>query len=146
MKLNNQEKKEIGVRLRYIRELLKITLDDMGKQAGISRRFISEYEKGLRCPPLTYLKYLHDVHNINLNYILRSEGRMFRLTETDKNSIEFGDATEDVDELLLYMLKVPHCLYSVLGFFTEYKLTNKEVIRRDFPGGFCDNKTIYREK
>jgi len=42
----------------------------------------------------------------------------------------FGKMQDDVDELLRFMAKVPHALYTMLGYFAEYKLMNKEVIQR----------------
>ena len=65
---------------------------------------------------------------VNLNFIFGGEERKFR-TETPKN-LDFGRLQEDVDELLEHMAEIPHTLFAVLGFFTEYKVMNKEVIQR----------------
>ncbi|NIM17651.1 MAG: hypothetical protein GTO45_37270 [Candidatus Aminicenantes bacterium] len=43
---------------------------------------------------------------------------------------DFGKMQDDVDDLLCFMAEVPHALYTILGYFTEYKLMNKEVIQR----------------
>ena len=42
----------------------------------------------------------------------------------------FGKMQDDVDDMLRLMAEAPHALYAVLGYFTEYKLMNKEVIQR----------------
>jgi len=119
---------ETGLQLRNIREDLRMTLDAVSKETGISRSYISDFERGFRLPTSKYLKYLHDNHQVNLNYVFGSEGRKFRTTK-DK-APDFGKMQDDVDELLRFMAKIPHALYAILGYFTEYKLMNKEVIQR----------------
>lgn len=119
---------DTGLQLRNIREDLRMTLDAVSKETGISRSYISDFERGFRLPTSKYLRYLHDNHQVNLNYVFGSEGRKFR-TAKDKPP-DFGKMQDDVDELLRFMAEVPHALYSILGYFTEYKLMNKEVIQR----------------
>jgi transcriptional regulator with XRE-family HTH domain len=114
--------------LKAIRDDLRMTLDAVSKETGMSRSYISDFERGFRLPTSKYMRYLHDRHLVNLNYIFGSEGRKFR-TEARK-APDFGKMQEDVDELLALMGEVPHALYAVLGFFNEYKLMNKEVIQR----------------
>ena len=119
---------ETGRQLRSIREDLRMTMDAVSKETGISRSYISDFERGFRLPTSKYLRYLHDSHQVNLNYVFGSEERKFRMTK-DKPP-DFGKMQDDVDDLLRFMAEVPHALYAVLGYFTEYKLMNKEVIQR----------------
>lgn len=120
--------KVFGLQLKAIREEIRMTLDAISKETGISRSYLSDFERGFRLPTSKYLNYLHDRHKVNLNYVFGSEGRKFR-TGAEKTP-NFGMLQEEVDKLLCFMAEMPHALYAVLGFFTEYKLTNKELIEK----------------
>ena len=124
--------KDIGLQLRAVRERLRMTLDDIKEQTGISRSYVSDFERGIRLPTSKYLKYLHDRHNINLNFIFCSEGRMLRLSAEEKGRLDFGKYQEEVEELLGLISKMPHALYAVLGFFMEYKINNEKLINDFF--------------
>jgi transcriptional regulator with XRE-family HTH domain len=122
--------KNIGLQLRNVRERLRLTLDDLHKEVGISRSYISNFERGHKIPTAKYLKYLHDKYNVSLHYIFCSSGRMFRHTGEELGALDFGKNQEDVDELLSMMYRVPHTLHSMLVHFAEYKLENEEYIAR----------------
>jgi len=116
-----------------------MTLDAVSKEIGLSRSYISDFERGFRLPTSKYMRYLHDRHKVNLNFIFGGESRKFR-AEAPK-APNFGRMQEDVDELLVHMAEIPHTLFAVLGFFTEYKVMNKEVIQRYRSEKAGDNKS-----
>jgi transcriptional regulator with XRE-family HTH domain len=120
--------KDIGLQLRAVRERLRMTLDDIKEQTGISRSYVSDFERGVRLPTSKYLRYLHDRHDINLNFVFCSEGRMLRMSEEEKGRLDFGKYQEEVNEMLGLISKMPHALYAVLGFFMEYKINNEKLI------------------
>jgi transcriptional regulator with XRE-family HTH domain len=120
---------EIGIQLKSIRERLNWTLNAMSKATGISPSYLSDFERGFKLPTSKYLKYLHDTHNINLNYVFCTDGRMYRPIEVEGVKPDFGKFAEEIDELLYYLARVPHAMYAVLGFFVQYKMSNKEIIK-----------------
>jgi len=117
-----------GLQLKAIREELRMTMDTISKETGISRSYLSDFERGYRLPTSKYLNYLHNRHRVNLNFVFGSEGRKFR--PGSKEVLDFGKFQDEVDKMLVFMAEMPHALYAVLGFFTEYKLMNKELIER----------------
>jgi transcriptional regulator with XRE-family HTH domain len=124
---------EIGLQMRAIREQLEMTLDEMSKATGISRSYISEFERGIKMPTSKYLRYLHDNNNINIHYVFGSEPDMFRKKPGDSpKPPEFGKYKEDVDEMNIYMAKMPPVLFAMLGFFSEYKMKNRQLIKEHF--------------
>lgn len=123
---------KIGLRAKAVREHLRMTLDEMSRDAGISRGYVSDFERGVKLPTGKYLRHLHDKHGVNLNFLYNSEGRMFRPSK-EEEIVEFGKYQEDIDELLKYLAKIPHALYSVMGFFAEYKLENAKIVAKYFP-------------
>ncbi|NIM15404.1 MAG: helix-turn-helix domain-containing protein [Candidatus Aminicenantes bacterium] len=137
-----KEKKyaNLGQRIKAIREHLKMTLADVSEETGISRSYISDFERGFKLPTAKYLKYLHNNHNINLNYIFCSDEEMYRKEKEEK--YDFGKFNEEIEELLFYLSKIPPAIYAVLGFFTEYKLKNKEIIDYYIP----DMKTLKKRR
>jgi transcriptional regulator with XRE-family HTH domain len=140
MKANKERKYvQIGSRLRAVREHLHLTLEALGKEAGISISYLSDVERGYTFPNVKYLRYLHDRQRINLNYIFGSDIRMIRSPEDELVARNLAKYEEDVVELLRCLATVPHLLYQMLSFFSEYKVTHKELIEnylinRDQPG------------
>jgi len=121
---------DIGLQLKNIRERLNWTLDTMSQATGISRSYISDFERGFKLPTAKYLKYLHDTHHISLNFIFGSDGRMLNPRVEKNLKPDFGKYGEEIDELLLYLSRIPHALFAVLGFFAEYKINNKQLVKQ----------------
>lgn len=117
-----------GLQCRAIRQRLRLTLEDVHKETGISASYISDFERGLKLPTAKYLRHLHDKYQVNLNFIFCGEGRMFRLSAKESEIKDFGKFQEEVDEMMTYMSKVPHSLYSMLVQFSEYKVENQEFL------------------
>lgn len=118
---------EMGLRLKAIRTELRMTLADMSKDCGLSRSYISDFERGFRLPTSRYMRYLHDHRSVNLNYIFSGNGWMFR-TPPKGVPPDFGRFQEEVLELLNLMAEIPPALYSVIAFFSEYRLRSKDII------------------
>jgi transcriptional regulator with XRE-family HTH domain len=135
MEAKKSERKymEMGLRFKAVREHLDMTLDDMSKETGISRGYISDFERGYKLPTGKYMRHLHDKHGINLNFLFTSEGRMLRPISGEAD-MDFGKHQEDIEELLKVMARIPHALYAMLGFFAEYKMGNAHIIEKYFPG------------
>lgn len=111
------------MQLKTIRDELHMTLEDR-----VAPRLHPGFLEGV---PVAHV----EVHAVfvrppqsELKFIFGGKSRKFR-TETQKTP-NFGRMREDVDELLDHMVEIPHTLFAVLGFFTEYKVMNKEVIQR----------------
>lgn len=121
---------EIGMRLKKIRRELGYTLDKMSDEANIARSYISQFERGLKYPNKTYLKYLFEVHNADLNYLLGGEGTPYRLSESMRKLYsDFGKFSDEVKEMLHYMITIPHTMYHILSCFSEYKVTYDNFIK-----------------
>lgn len=63
----------IGNRIKNIRKVLALQQTEFAKEIGISQSTISSYEKNLRNPPVSVLKQIADIYNINLDYLLNDE-------------------------------------------------------------------------
>jgi transcriptional regulator with XRE-family HTH domain len=120
----------IGLQLKKIRDQLDWTMDIMSKATGISRSYLSDFERGVKLPTAKYLKYLHDTHHVSLNFIFGSDNRMLNPLGEKNPKPDFGKNSEEIDDILLLLSRVPHALYAFLAFFAEYKITNKQLIKQ----------------
>jgi len=112
---------EIGKRLKIVRVNLGLSIEKISKVTGFSKSLISEAENGRKKPSSVYLFGLLDQFKVNVNYILTGNGQMF----LDQSS----SMDEEVRELFYMLENVNLVKYAVLGFFIEYKIRNKDVIK-----------------
>ncbi len=122
----------IGIKLREIRDKLRLKADDVNRELGISRSYVSEFERGIKLPTIKYVKYLHDKYNVNINYIFCSDSEMFRPDEDRGERWDFGKMGDAVEEMLDYMSSNPQLLFAMLLKFTEYKMENKKFLEESF--------------
>lgn len=131
-KLKNMETrlKEMGQRLRLVREQLGFTLVKMKEETDISKSYISEFERGKKIPASKYLFQLAEVFKVNLNYIFTGSGDPFISADSGKVSqYEFGKYEEEINDLLFHMAHIPNAKFAVLQFFTEYKENMDDFIK-----------------
>lgn len=70
-------KKEIGRRLRYIREIKNLSQAELGNSIGIQYQHVSKYERGETVPTWENLIKLLELYNVNLNWLLTGRGNIF---------------------------------------------------------------------
>lgn len=137
MKKYFMDLKKVGERLKTARKTLKLTMDDMRDISGYSKSLISSAENGLKKPSVVYLFTLLDKFNVNINYILCGEGKMFLEPDQpgkEKKELEqipLKDLMKTDENLrqLVYMIdRVDMVRYAVLSFFIQYKTENKRMI------------------
>lgn len=63
-------KKEIGLRIRAIREKMNLTKEEFSKKIGISSQYLGMIEKGKNNISIETLKLLCDFTNLSADYIL----------------------------------------------------------------------------
>lgn len=63
-------KKEIGIRIRNIRENMNMTKESFAKLLGISGQYLGTVEHGKSCLSIGKLKILCDITNMSADYIL----------------------------------------------------------------------------
>lgn len=121
---------EMGARLRVIRQQLKLTLEVLRKEVGVSASYISDFERGIKLPTAKYLRHLHDNYHVCLDYVFGSRDTIFRRAMDDKEPLDFGKFKEEVDEMMTLMSEFPHALYAMLLKFSEYKVDNRDYISK----------------
>lgn len=125
--------RDIGIHTKAVREALGKTIQGMSDATGISRGYISDFERGVKLPTARYIKYLYEKCDINVNYIFSGEGLIFRPVRGKALPLDFGSYQGDVEELVWLMYKVPHTLLYQLHSHMDYKLKYKQMLSEHFP-------------
>jgi transcriptional regulator with XRE-family HTH domain len=76
--------KEIGKRIKKVREVLNLTQKELCDIIGIGRAILTKYENGDLIPSQKFLKLLKYELKVNPNWILTGEGEMFLNDEKEK--------------------------------------------------------------
>lgn len=125
-------KKDIGIRLRTVRKSMGFTQDKMVGFFDCGRANYSRIEKGEVFPNPTMLEVLYHRFNISLHWLICNIGEM-KPARPENVQAETGNpgkssSSEEIQELLFYLEKVPMIRHAVLGFFLEYMEENKKLI------------------
>ena len=63
--------KELGMRIRYLREQKKMTLEDLSFEAGINKNYLSDLERGNRNPTIKILSRISIALDISLEELFK---------------------------------------------------------------------------
>jgi len=79
--------KEVGLRLKKLRETLDLSQSKLARLLGVSQSAISKWEAGERDIPTAVLLKLKRRLNVNLDWLLSGEGEMFAISQAEKSSL-----------------------------------------------------------
>ena len=130
---HEQLKKDVGMRLRKIRKALGFTQNKMVSYFEIGRANYSRIEKGEIFPGAAILNVLRSQLNVSLDWLIANKGDMFirdasMQANGNSQTINLGDYSDEIKDLLIHLEKVPMVKHAVLGYFIEYKTRNKKLI------------------
>ena len=63
--------KELGMRIRYLREQKKMTLEDLSFEAGVNKNYLSDLERGNRNPTVKVLQRIAYALDISLENLFK---------------------------------------------------------------------------
>lgn len=132
-------KKQIGVKMRKFRKKLGFTQTEMVSHFDIGRANYSRIEKGEVFPNVLILHTLKTKFHLSLDWLIGDEGvngdeaeMLLKEKKKKKETPEFGEDSEDINNLFFHMGKIPLIKHAVLNFFFEYKLKNNKIIQKLF--------------
>ena len=70
-------KKQIGKRLKAIRELKGLSQTELGESLGIQYQHVSKYERGGSVPTWENLIKMIELYEVNINWLLTGRGKVF---------------------------------------------------------------------
>ncbi|MBN1155137.1 helix-turn-helix transcriptional regulator [candidate division KSB1 bacterium] len=116
-------KKEIGRRLREVREQNGLSQTDFGKRLGIKYQHVSKYERGESVPTWENLIKLIEQFDVNINWLLKGTGDPYLSHERREPQDDVSQSSITVDQFSLEdYLKTDEQLKNALtDFVMKYK-------------------------
>ncbi len=84
----------INVRIKQVRELLKLTQKELANKLEIGQSTVADVEKGRIYPNPIYIEKLHEIFDINLNWLICGSGKMkkdFSIVENSQIKFRFSE-------------------------------------------------------
>ncbi len=128
--------KTIGLRLKEIRNTLRIKQKDLAAALDIAGCYLSELEHGKGNPCHAFFYKLSTRFGVSLDYLFLGEGDMFLKSKTlkDKEKELENEKTMTIESLTRLIDISPMFKYQVLGFAAKFKYDNERIIREDIDG------------
>lgn len=136
--MNNKDlAQNIAAKLKKIRQDKHLSISDMALKINVNRNSCARNENSRNIPNINTLLNLGHRLNISLDWLLLDKGSMY-FTEKTEAIESINDAGEplspplpdDINELLLYMEKIPLLRHEILAQFYRFKETNQDLMQR----------------
>ena len=128
--------KDVGLRVKAVRDKLNLKQGAYAKQLGISQSFLSYIEKGKRKPSYELLLSLLSILNINLHWLVSGAGDMFNPDTNQEQQLKekfsrlFPGVPQDQEVLeLVKNLEVPIIKNALLEKYLLYRKRYEDFIR-----------------
>lgn len=142
--------KDVGIKMRKLRQSLKLSNSRMAARLNVSRGTYSRNEEGKSMPGVATLIKLNKDYNISLEWLLLNKGPMYYLKEPSESEKEETPPEEikeeppephpairlleslgsESEELLEHMDRIPLLRHKVMVLFHTFKEDRKEMIER----------------
>ena len=86
----------LGQKLKEIRTIKKLSIEEFAKKLGTSPRAYTSYEYDERKPSFEVCFNLRTVFDVNLNWLIADDGEMFLLPSYDKIEDELTQKVENI--------------------------------------------------
>jgi transcriptional regulator with XRE-family HTH domain len=131
--LIQENRKDIGTRIKAIRKTLRLNQKEMAEKLNTLNTYISEIETGKGNPGHTFFFKFAYTFSVSLNFLFFGQGDMF--LETDPK-IEPGEnkppeKITSTADLVWYLENSPMFYHNIIGLATKFKYENEEIIKRD---------------
>ena len=141
-------KKEIGKRLKLIRELKGLSQTELGNSLGIMYQHVSKYERGESVPTWENLIKLIELYGVNINWLLTGRGKMF-LSKMgyeeieEKTILKIKDEDSEIEEIIEELKKDKELKTLLYNYIKNYLGTKQaaSMLKRKAEGLVKDLKT-----
>jgi transcriptional regulator with XRE-family HTH domain len=125
-------KKEVGFRLKKIREKLSFSQDRMASFIETGRTNYSKYENGEVFPNYLALQKMCANQDVSLDWLICEKGSMFFKDKEDILQQVEAHAEKPIKdeylELFSKMEQIPLLYYEVMAYYQRFKLEHKELL------------------
>ncbi len=129
-KKRNSVLKEVGPRLKRVRETMEYSQERMAALFGVTRSTYCRYEAGNAFPGASGLELLVSYFNVSPDWLMTGIGEMY-LQEDEQSpaNLQLEDLKPDVQGMVKVMKKMPLICFEVLSFYYAFKLDNPHVFQ-----------------
>lgn len=130
-------RREIGKRIRLVRDKKGITQSELGEKLGIQFQHVSKYERGETVPTWENLIKLHEFYDVNINWLLTGKGTMFvsplTYSVADNQSlaaIRDLDSDDQLDEIITELRndqELKNLIYDYIKNYRQLRLTTSKL-------------------
>jgi transcriptional regulator with XRE-family HTH domain len=118
MQLNDKTvRKEMGFRFLLFRKAIQKTGKQLASELNIPESTINEIENGSTYPKITWLHYLYEKYELNINWLLTQNGRMF----TKESRPGKKDSPEQKYAELIELMQVPAVEQAINATLTKIR-------------------------
>lgn len=82
--------------LQAIRKKLNLTTNEIAAQLDLTVRTYSSYERGERKPPIDFFEKIYKIFNVNLNFLICSQGEIFNAPTYEQVEDELTQKVEAI--------------------------------------------------
>ena len=128
---------EIGLRLKDIRQKLKMTQQQLGDKLGINGSAVGKYENGISFPTGKMLDLLASQYNVSMDYLLCGRGTLFYDDEDTPDWSRSGNMVEgdkELEELFSLVTSMSWVRHAVVGYFQRFRLEHRHLIDKGLQG------------
>ena len=129
--MSKEHLKELGKRLKAIREELGMKQKEFALSLRLSDSFICQIEKGNARGGYEFFFRLASHFNVSLDYLFYGRGEKFlKHVPGEKEEREIKEISEiETTEELLWLMEHSNIFYfNVMGYSSQYYLSNKKII------------------
>ncbi|MCP5050397.1 MAG: helix-turn-helix transcriptional regulator [bacterium] len=126
--MKKQRKREVGQRLKQVRERLRLTQSRMALDLIVARSTYSTTEAGTYYPAAPLLLALGEIKGVSIDWLLFGRGGMFnRGKDLNEEVFRFVDGNNEAQDLLYLMKTFPLFNKRIMEQLHQFKQENQEL-------------------
>jgi transcriptional regulator with XRE-family HTH domain len=131
--MKQQHLKELGKRIKTLREKLNVNQKQFAAGLGISGSLLSQIETGHKNPVYQLLYKLMNQYNVSLDWLFTGQGEMFLKSKPEVKAREdkYIDDIESIDDLVWYLEHSNLFNLNVMGYAARFFFENEEHIKKE---------------
>lgn len=131
--MNQHHLKELGKRIKTVREELHMIQKEFAAKLGISGSLLSQVESGRKNPVYEFLHKLMKDYHVSLDWLFTGKGEMFLKMKSEKEPGEdkYIDEIVSIDDLVWYLEHSNLFNLNVMGYAARFFFENEEHIKKE---------------
>jgi transcriptional regulator with XRE-family HTH domain len=131
--MKKEHLKELGKRLKTLREELGMNQKKFAAAIGISGSLLSQIETGQKNPVYEFLYKLMREYQVSLDWLFSGKGEMFlkRKPEVEAGEDKYIDEIESIDDLVWYLEHSNLFNLNVMGYSARFFFENEDHIKKE---------------